>query len=457
MVLDNLGSSLRETLRKISSSSYINADTVKDVAKDLQRALLKADVNVKLTLQLTRTLEQRAADEKPPAGMADQDFLVKIIYEELLKILGAESSIKVAPQKIMLVGLYGQGKTTSAGKLAKFFHRKGLNTGVIAADVHRVAAYEQLEQVAKSVNAQFFGVKGEKDPVKICKKGLKELEEEKVKIVDTSGRDSLEKELIEEIKKVKEAVEPDEVLLVMDATIGQQAGPQAKAVDEAVGITGVIISKMDGTGKGGGALSAVSEIKAPVYFIGTGEHMDDFEIFNPKKFLSRLLGLGDLETLLETVKEVNFTEEEAEESMSKLMSGKFNLKDMYEVWEKFSQPGLLKKIFGSLPLAKMPGGNKINPDDIDNAGEKLDRYRVILDSMTFEELEKPDLINSHRILRVARGSGKTEAEVRGLLKEFKMMKNNVKMMKGNRGFKKMMKQQMRAGNFGLDEALEGMD
>ncbi len=457
MVLDNLASSLRETLRRISSSSYINAETVKEVSKELQRALLKADVNVKLTLELTRKLEQRAADERPPSGMADQDYLVKIIYEELLNILGVESSIKVTPQTIMLVGLYGQGKTTSAGKLAKFFNRKGLNAGLIAADVHRVAAYEQLEQVSKSVNAQFYGEKGGKDAVKISKAGLKTLEETKVKIIDTSGRDSLEQELIEEIKKVKAATNPDEVLLVMDATIGQQAGPQAKAVDDAVGITGVIITKMDGTGKGGGALSAVSEIKAPVYFIGTGEHMDDFEIFNPKKFLSRLLGLGDLETLLETVKEVDITEEEAEESMSKLMSGKFNLKDMYDVWEKFSKPGLLSKIFDSLPLAKMPGGNKINPDDIENAGSKLQRYRVIMDSMTFEELEKPEMINSRRIARVARGSGKPESEVRGLLKEFKMMKNNLKMMKGNRGFKKMMKQQLRAGNFGLDETLEGME
>lgn len=456
MVLDNLASSLRDTLRRISSSSYINAETIKEVAKDLQRALLKADVNVKLTLELTRKLEQRATDEKPPSGMADQDYLVKIIYEELLNILGVESSIKLTPQTIMLVGLYGQGKTTSAGKLAKFFNRKGLNAGLIAADVHRVAAFEQLQQVAKSVNAQFYGVKGEKDPLKICKKGLKELEDTKVRIIDTSGRDSLDQELIDEIKKVKAETNPDEVLLVMDATVGQQAGPQAKAVDDAVGITGVIITKMDGTGKGGGALSAVSEIKAPVYFIGTGEHMDDFEIFNPKKFLSRLLGLGDLETLLEAVKDVDITEEEAEESMTKLMSGKFNLKDMYEVWEKFSQPSLLKKVFDSLPLAKMPGGNKINAQEIENAGDKLAKYRIIMDSMTFEELEKPELINSKRIARVAKGSGKQESEVRALLKEFKMMKNNMKMMKGNRGFKKMMKQQLRAGNFGLDEALEGV-
>ena len=454
MVLEGLAGSLRETLRKISRSSFIDRETIKEVAKDVQRALLKADVNVKLVLELSSTLERRANEEKPPAGMTAQDYLVKIVYEELLKILGEDSKLTLKEQTIMLVGLYGQGKTTSAGKLSRFFHRKGLSVGVIAADVHRPGAYDQLEQLAKKLNVPFYGEKGEKNPVKIIRNGLKEHSELKVKIIDTSGRDSLNDDLIREIKEIKSAFNPDEVLLVMDATVGPQAGPQAKAVDAAVGITGVIITKMDGTGTGGGALRAVSEIKAPVYFIGTGEPMGDFEIFNPKKFLSRLLGLGDLETLLEAVKEVDITEEEAEESMTKLMSGKFNLKDMYDVWEKFSQPSLLKKIFDSLPLAKMPGGNKINAEEIENAGDKLAKYRIMMDSMTFEELEKPELINSKRIARVAKGSGREDADVRALLKEFKMMKNNLKMMKGNRGFKKMMKQQLRAGNFGLDEALE---
>lgn len=266
MVLDNLATSLRETIRKISNSSYIDRETVREVVRDVQRALLKADVNVRLALELTKKLEKRAMEEKPPAGMAPQDFMIKIIYEELLSILGEPSTIKIRPpQKIMLVGLYGQGKTTSAGKLARFFSKKGgLNVGLIAADVHRPAAYEQLEQISKQLSCGFFGIKGEKDPVKIVQEGgLRRLEDFKVKIVDTSGRDSLDMDLIEEIKRVKKAVEPDEVLLVMDATVGQQAGPQAKAMNDAVGITGVIITKMDGTGKGGGALSAVAEIRAP--------------------------------------------------------------------------------------------------------------------------------------------------------------------------------------------------
>ena len=455
MVLEGLAGSLRETIRKISRASYIDKETIKEVSKELQRALLKADVNVKLVLNLSSTLERRATEEKPPAGMTEQDFMIKIIYEELLKILGEDSKIELGEQTIMLVGLYGQGKTTSAGKLAKFFHRKGLSVGLIAADVHRPGAYDQLEQVAKQVNVPFYGEKGQKNPVRIISNGLDQLKDLKVKIIDTSGRDSLNQELIDEITEIKKKFQPKEVLLVMDATIGQQAGPQAKAINDAVGITGVIISKMDGTGKGGGALSAVADIHAPVYFIGTGEHMDDLEVFNAKKFLSRLLGLGDLETLLEAFQETEITEEEAEESMNRLMSGKFNLKDMYEIWEKFAQPGIMRKMFDALPLAKIPGGGKIGAQDLDNAQDKLNNYRVIMDSMTFYELEHPDEINAKRIIRIAKGSGREETDVRNLLREFKAMKNNLKAMKGNRGFKKLMRNQIKAGNFGL-ENLEGL-
>ncbi len=455
MVLEGLAGSLRETIRKISRASYIDKETIKEVSKELQRALLKADVNVKLVLNLSSTLERRATEEKPPAGMTEQDFMIKIIYEELLKILGEDSKIELGEQTIMLAGLYGQGKTTSAGKLAKFFHRKGLSVGLIAADVHRPGAYDQLEQVAKQVNVPFYGEKGQKNPVRIISNGLDQLKDLKVKIIDTSGRDSLNQELIDEITEIKKKFQPKEVLLVMDATIGQQAGPQAKAINDAVGITGVIITKMDGTGKGGGALSAVADIHAPVYFIGTGEHMDDLEVFNAKKFLSRLLGLGDLETLLEAFQETEITEEEAEESMNRLMSGKFNLKDMYEIWEKFAQPGIMRKMFDALPLAKIPGGGKIGAEDLDNAQDKLNNYRVIMDSMTFYELEHPDEINAKRIIRIAKGSGREETDVRNLLREFKAMKNNLKAMKGNRGFKKLMRNQIKAGNFGL-ENLEGL-
>ena len=451
MVLDNLSESLKGIMRKISGSSYIDKDTIKEVTRDIQRALLKADVNVKLVLKLTNTVQERALNEKPPAGMIAQDYIIRIIYEELLKILGIDSNFDLKPQTIMLVGLYGNGKTTTAGKLARLFMKKGLSTGLIAADVHRPGAYEQLSQISKEVNAGFYGEKGEKNALKIVRNGLKELADYKIKIIDTSGRDSLDQELIDELHEIKDKIKPDTVLFVIDATLGQQAGPQAKTLHDAVNINGVIITKMDGTGKAGGALSAVADIKSPVYFIGTGEHMDDIQIFNPKKFLSRLLGMGDIDSLMEVVEETNITEEEAEASLDKLMSGKFDLKDMYDVWEKFAKPGLLKKFFGSLPLAKMPGGNKLDDSQLDQADEKLRLYRIILDSMTYNELENPDVLNAKRIKRIAAGSGQGEKNVRQLLKEYNAMKKNMKAMKKNRNFKKMLKSQFKGGNFSLDD------
>ncbi|CAC11655.1 probable signal recognition particle protein [Thermoplasma acidophilum] len=451
MVLESFSASLRETIRKITGSSYIDKETVKEISKDLQRILLKADVNVKTVLQVTKEMERRALEEKPPAGMAHQDYMVRIIYEELLKILGEPSNVKLKPQTIMLVGLYGNGKTTTAGKLARFFAKKGLNSGLIAADVHRYAAYDQLKQIASEVNAKFYGDQSEKDPVRLIKHGLEQLKDVAVKIIDTSGRDSMDAELFDEIRRIKEAVAPDEVLMIIDATMGQQAGPEAKAFNDAIGVTGIIITKMDGTAKGGGALSAVAEIHVPIYFIGTGEHMDDLEVFDPKKFLSRLLGLGDLESLFETVQEADITEEEAQESFEKLMTGKFNLKDMYDVWEKFSKPGLMKKLVDALPLARIPGSQKIDDSKIQSAEDKLRMYRIIMDSMTFEELENPEIINAKRITRIARGAGVREEDVRMLLKEFKAMKNNMKMMKGNRGLKKMLQANFRSGNFGLED------
>lgn len=450
MVLENFASSLRETIRKISASSIIDRETIKEVVRDIQRILLKADVNVKLALQLSKDLEARASSEKPPAGMAPQDFIVKLIYEELLSLLGKGSTLTLKPQVIMLVGLYGQGKTTSAGKLAKFFMRKGMSVGLIAADVHRPAAYDQLHQISKAVNCAFYGERETKDPVKICRNGLKELKDLQVKIVDTSGRDSLDEDLLEEISRVRDAVNPDEVLFVLDAGVGQQAGPQATKINESVKITGVIITKMDGTGKGGGALSAVSETKVPIYFIGTGEHLDDMEIFDPKKFLSRLLGLGDLESLLEIARETEIREEDAEESMAKLMSGKFNLMDMYEVWEKFSRPGIMRKIFDSLPLAKMGPMAKMDGSMVETAEQKLRLYSTILDSMTRKEMTEPDIINSRRIERIARGSGTTEEQVRSLLKEYRAMKKNFKNLQGDRNFKKMLRAQLRSGDFSLE-------
>ncbi len=240
---------------------------------------------------------------------------------------------------------------------------------------------------------------------------------------------------------MKDIIKPDEVFLVLDATIGQLAGREAKAFKDAVDITGVILTKLDGTAKGGGALSAVAATGAPIAFIGTGEHLEDLEIFDPKRFISRILGLGDLQTLLETAKEMEIDEKKAEGTAEKLMSGKFNLKDMYDIWEQMARPGILQKIFNSIPSFTLPGSEKIDNSFMEQSEQKLNKYRIILDSMTYEELENPEIIKGTRIERIAKGSGSKPEDVRQLLKEFNNMVRAMKNMKGNRKMLRLMKKQ----------------
>ncbi len=301
---------------------------------------------------------------------------------------------------------------------------------------------DQLEQIGNSLNVPVFLMKGEKNAKKIVEEFLKIYRGNEVAIFDTSGRHDLEESLIQEMRDLKEIIKPDEVFLVLDATIGQMAGKQAKSFNDAVGITGVILTKMDGTAKGGGALSAVAETGAPIAFIGTGEHLDDIEIFDPKRFISRLLGLGDLQTLLETAKEMEIDEEKAEKTAEKLLSGKFNLMDMYEIWEQISRPGIMQKIFNSLPTFSLPGTEKLDENFMERSEEKLKKYRVILDSMTYEELENPEIIKGTRIDRIARGSGSRPEDVRELLKEFNNMVKAMKNMKGNRKLMRVLKKQL---------------
>jgi len=445
-MLDSLGASLRDTIRKITKAGYVDKALIKEVVRDIQRALLKGDVDVHLALKLSKNVERRALEEKPPSGMSYRDFLIKIIYEELIAILGKAKEIQLKPQKIMLVGLYGQGKTTTAGKLAKYFHDKGLSVVMVACDVHRPAAYDQLKQIGEKLNIPVFGIPGERDARKIAREAIKKTRDYQIKIFDTSGRHALEDDLIQEMEDLKKIIEPDEIFLVLDATIGQQAGKQAKAFHDAVGITGVIITKMDGSAKGGGALSAVATTGAPVVFIGTGEHLEDFEHFNPTRFISRLLGMGDLETLLETAKKLEIEEEKASKVMERMMGGKFNLKDMYDIWEQMAKPGILQKLLYSLPFYRM---GEIDKNLVEESEEKIRRYRVILDSMTYEELENPEIIKGSRIRRIATGSGKDEQEVRNLLKEYHKMKRMMKEMRGNRKLMRTLRRQLKGGNIDL--------
>ncbi len=442
MVLDDLGNSLKGTLKKIANAVHVDSKLIKEVVRDIQRALLQADVNVKLVLDLSKTIEKRALSERPPAGMSNREHVIRIVYDELVNILGDSRELPIKKQIIMMVGLYGQGKTTTCGKLATYFKKKGLRPAVIAGDVHRPAAYEQLQQIADKVKVPFYGDKKEKDAVKVVKTGLNKFKRTSdVIIVDTSGRHKLEDDLIDEMKEIFKATKPDEKLLVMDAAVGQQAGPQAKAFDDAVDITGIVLTKLDGTAKGGGALSAAAEVGAPIVFIGTGEHSTDFESFDPARFISRLLGMGDIKTLLEKAEE-SLKGKDAEKAARRIMSGKFTLHDMYDQMDMLSGMGPLNKV-----AEMLPGGfaGKLKEADVDGTENKLQRFRVIMDSMTDEEMNDPTIVRSSRIKRIARGAGVENKHVKELLKYYNMTK---KMMKGFSGNRKMRKNLMKQLDFG---------
>ena len=441
MVMDSLASSLRGTLKKIANASNIDKDVIKDVVKDIQRALLQADVNVKLVLQITKEVERRALEERPPPGMSSREHVIRIIYEELVRILGEGKEITLKKHVIMMVGLYGQGKTTTCSKLAKYFQKRGLKVGLIAGDVHRPAAFDQLKQLAEKINVPIYGFPKATNGVAVVKKGMETFKDFDIIIVDTSGRHSLEDELIKEMKAINDACGADERFLVLDAAVGQQAGPQAQAFHDAVNITGVIITKLDGTAKGGGALSAVSITKAPVTFIGVGEHIDDLEKFEPPRFISRMLGMGDLQTLLEKAQE-SMDKADMDDVARKMMTGKFTLIEMREQLEMLSKMGPLDKLMGLLPqgFAGMKGGFELQ--DKGETQKRLKAFKVILSSMTKFELENPKEIKASRIRRIALGAGVEQKDVRSLLKYYNMSQKAVKGFTSNRRMRKKLMRQL---------------
>ncbi|MCJ2512877.1 MAG: signal recognition particle protein Srp54 [Candidatus Thermoplasmatota archaeon] len=443
MVLNDLSDSLKGTLKKIANAVYIDSKLIKEVVRDIQRALLQSDVNVKLVLTLSKEIEKRALQEKPPAGMSNREHVIHIVYDELVNILGKSRELPIKKQIIMMTGLYGQGKTTSCGKLASYFKKRGLRPVLIAGDVHRPAAFEQLKQIAEKVKVPFYGDKNEKNAVRVVNDGINKFKRNSdVIIVDTSGRHKLEDVLIQEMKDIFQNAKPDEKLLVIDAAMGQQAGTQAKAFNDAVDITGIILTKLDGTAKGGGALSAAAEVGAPILFIGTGEHSDDFETFDPASFISRILGMGDIKSLLEKA-EYSVKGKDAEKTAKRMMSGKFTLNDMYDQMDMLSGMGPLNKIAEMLP------GNftgRIKNVDMDSTENKLQKFRVIMDSMTKEEMENPNLVRSARIKRIARGSGVENKDVKELLKYYNMTKRMMKGISGNRKMRKNLMKQLQFGN-----------
>jgi signal recognition particle subunit SRP54 len=439
MVLDKLGSSLKSTLQKIAKSVFVDDKLINELVKDIQRALLQADVNVQLVFDLTNKIKERIKKEETPRGITKKEHLVNIVYEELVNFLGKEQykiEVKEKPYKIMLVGLFGSGKTTSAGKLAKYFSKRGQKVALLGLDVHRPAAMDQLEQIGKQANVEVFLNKKEKSPMQIYYEFKDRIANFDVLIVDTAGRDALSKELIDEIEALNKAIKPNENFLVISADIGQAAQKQAEQFHKSCSINGVIVTKMDGTAKGGGALTACSVAQAPIVFIGVGEKIDDLEHFNPKGFVGRLLGMGDLEALLEKAKHA-IKEEDAEDLGKKFLKGEFSLIDLYEQMAAMKKMGSLKKI-----VEMIPGFSSLHlpKDMLDVQEEKLDKWKIAMMSMTKEELENPDVMTAERIDRISKGSGIATSTVREMLKQYRQSKKMVKLFKGSKGdMSKMMK------------------
>ena len=448
MVLENFGKSLRDTLKKVTRAGHIDKELMKEVVRDMQRALLQADVNVKLALELTRRIEQRVFGEEPPSGMSLREWAVKVVYDELVAILGTRREPRLRRHRVMLVGLYGQGKTTTAGKLARYYRNKGLSVGVIAGDVHRPAAYDQLQQLADGLGAPFYGERGNPDAPSVVRAGLTEMEQADVVIIDTAGRHSLDSDLVHEMERVAAVAEPDEIYLVLDAAVGQQAGPQAQAIHDAEGVSGVVLTKLDGTAKGGGALSAVAVTEAPIIFIGVGEGPADLESFDPERFIGRLLGYGDLTGLLEKAREV-MDEDKAEETARKLLSGKFTLVELREQMDALSGMGSMQKIMQMIPgFASLQ--SRQGKGDMDATEARMNKFKVIMDSMTEYEMQNPRMIKSSRIKRISQGAGVDPQHVKGLLKYYNQSKSMVKNLAGNRRMqKRLMRQMQQGGDLGI--------
>ena len=427
MVLDRLGTSLKDALKKLAGKTVVDRAAVEELVKDLQRALIQADVNVKLVMRLSQAIKTRALEEEPAKGMSVREHVLRIVYQELVALMGPPTEVTLGQQTILMAGLQGSGKTTTTAKLARYFQRKGLRVAVIGADTFRPGAFQQLSTLCQKINVPCIGDPNEKDARRVVREGLAKVRSAEVVIIDTQGRHGLEDDLIQEIIDLNALSKATHRWLVIDAALGQQAQEQARRFHDAIEIDGVIITKMDGTAKGGGALSAVAETGAGIVFIGAGETSDDLERFEPDGFISRLLGMGDLKSLVERAEEAMAGAEDLD--VNAVLRGKFTLRDMYKQLEAVNRMGPLKQIMSMLPLGSME-----IPDGVyEVTGTKMVRYRIIMDSMTKQELDDPSTINSSRSHRIAVGAGATIEEVRELLRYHKTMQRALKGFRGAGG------------------------
>ncbi|NCT00983.1 MAG: signal recognition particle protein [Candidatus Altarchaeum sp. CG03_land_8_20_14_0_80_32_618] len=431
-MFDKLSDGLRNAITSLRKAVVVDKKVIKEFIKEVQKALISSDVNVRLVLEISKRIEDKGLLEKPPGLLDRKEHIIKITYDELTSLLGKGDKINLKKgDKILLVGIQGGGKTTTAAKLAKYYNKKGFKVGLICADTFRAGAYTQLMQLAEEIKTPFYGDPNEKISLNIIKKGLEILKDKDVIIIDSEGRNKLDNDLMRDINLVYTEIKPEHVLLVLDGTIGQLAGEQAEAFKKSCNVTGVILTKLDGTAKGGGAISACKTTNAKVYFIGVGEHNNEFEEFDAPRFVSKILGFGDIEGLLEKAQEMEFTDE----ITNYLVKGKFTLNDLYIQIREIKKLGTLNKIVEMLPT----GGIKIPKEFMEMQDEKLKIYKFIMDSMTKKEKENPEIIDSKRVARIVGGSGKKEREVYELLKMYKVMKRYVKTMNDERKLAGFMK------------------
>ena len=434
MAFEALSEKFSKVIKKIKGESKLTEKNMDEMLKEVRIALLDADVHYKVVRDFVNNVKEKAIGEKVFDKLNPSEMVVKIVRDELVELLGSDNCElnynKNKPTIILLVGLQGSGKTTTAGKLALLMKNK-LNKKVLlaACDVYRPAAIDQLDQIAKQINAPLINLGTKVNPVDIALKAKEEAYNSHydVLIIDTAGRLQIDETLMDELKNIKDKVQPDEILLLTDAMAGQDSVNVAKKFNEDLKLTGAIMSKMDGDSRGGAALSIAHVTGVPIKFIGTGEKLSDLDIFHPDRMAERILGMGDVLTLIDKVSE-NIDEKDAKRSVQKMMEGTFTLDDMLKQMKQVQKLGSL----GGL-LKLIPGMPKVNESQLSAAEKEMKNFEVIINSMTKEERAHPEILKNSRKVRIANGCGKTNADVNKVLKKYDQMKLMMKQMRGRNG------------------------
>ena len=433
MVFEGLSEKLQNLMRKIKGQARITEKDVKEMMREVKLALLEADVNFKVVKEFINGITERAVGSEVLESLTPGQQVVKIVHEELIKLMGttpARITFSPAPPSVyMMVGLQGSGKTTTSGKLANLLRKEGKKPLLVACDVYRPAAVKQLQVVGSQLNIPVFEMDTGNDPVDIAKKAVDHARSMQydVVIIDTAGRLHVDAELMEELRRIKQSVKPHEILLVVDAMTGQDAVNVAGSFNEQLGIDGIILTKLDGDTRGGAALSARAVTGKPIKFAGMGEKLNDLEPFYPDRMASRILGMGDVLSLIEKAQEA-FDEKKAEELEKRIRSQQFTLEDFLEQMQQLKKMGPLNQILGMLP-----GINAKALKGIDLDEKQMERTLAIIRSMTPQERSNPGILNASRRQRIAKGSGTSVTDVNRLLKQFEDVRKMIRAFQGKRG------------------------